>query len=880
MSDSVSRLNAALEGRYVIERELGEGGMATVYLANDLRHQRKVALKVLKSELAAVVGAERFLAEIKTTANLQHPHILPLFDSGEADGFLFYVMPYVAGETLQDRVEREKQLPVDEAVKITTDLAEALDYAHRQNIIHRDIKPANILMHEGRPLIADFGIALAVGAAGGGRLTETGLSLGTPYYMSPEQATGDQTVGAATDIYALGAVLYEMLVGDPPYMGSTPQAILGKIIAGKIASATEERASVPANVDATIRKSLEKLPADRFTGAQEFARALADSGFRHAEPAGAASGRAREGWRHVAVAVASLFVGSMLGLGWSLRRPEPPMSVERFAAPFGWGDEPAFSGPGDFAMSPDGSMLVYRGSSDLGNQLWVRRWDDLEPSLIRGTERAGQIAVSPDGQEVAFVQGGEIKVVSPTGAVVRTLIEGRSPRWGPDGDVYATSELGIVRVFEAGGPAEPVTELAAADPGYGLTDVLPDGRIGLIVATLPGSESEIRALRFDTGEMRPLTVGTAARYVASGHLLYLFGGNLMAASFDARAIELRGPPVALIEGVSAYSISDAGKLFYSEGGGGAQQQMEAVWVRRSGQATLVEPGWSFDAGGGNWSWSLSPDGRRIALRATSEGNEDIWIKTLDGGPFSRLTFDEAQDWSPRWTPDGKRVTFISSRASGPANRDVWIKNADGTGQPEMLYDHESTIVEVLWAADGDWLLLRGGSLGAGLNTRDIFALRPGADQVALALLTEEYDEQQPALSPDGRWLAYISNETDRYEVFVRPFPDVANGKRQVSTAGGSMPVWAHSGRELFFMDSNRDLISAHVDGTTSDFRVSARETLFRIQPVYTTSTVAAKYDVAPDDQRFLMARFYQESGASRFVLVNNFFEELRDRVPN
>ena len=277
--------------------------MATVYLADYLKHERKVALKVLKPELAAVVGAERFLAEIKTTANLTHPHILPLHDSGEADSFLFYVMPHIEGESLRERIDREKQLPVDEAVKITTDLAEALDYAHRHKIIHRDIKPANILIHEGRPLIADFGIALAVGVAGGGRLTETGLSLGTPHYMSPEQATGDQAVGVATDIYALGAVLYEMLVGEPPYTGSTAQAILGKIIQGKLASATEERTSVPANVDAAIRKALEKLPADRFTSAQDFAKALADPGFRHGGEVAAAVGGTHSPWNRLTMAM-------------------------------------------------------------------------------------------------------------------------------------------------------------------------------------------------------------------------------------------------------------------------------------------------------------------------------------------------------------------------------------------------------------------------------------------------------------------------------------------------------------------------------------------------------------------------------------------------
>ena len=274
-AEVVVRLNTALIGRYRIQRELGEGGMATVYLADDLRHERKVALKVLKPELAAVVGAERFLAEIKTTANLTHPHILPLHDSGEADGFLFYVMPHIEGESLRDRIDREKQLPVDEAVRIATAVASALDHAHRHKVIHRDIKPGNILLQDGEPVVADFGIALAVGAAGSNRLTETGLSLGTPYYMSPEQATGDQTVGPPTDTYALGCVLYEMLVGEPPYGGSSAQAVLGKILAGKHVSAMEERPSVPANVDAALRCALEKLPADRFTSAQEFVRALA-----------------------------------------------------------------------------------------------------------------------------------------------------------------------------------------------------------------------------------------------------------------------------------------------------------------------------------------------------------------------------------------------------------------------------------------------------------------------------------------------------------------------------------------------------------------------------------------------------------------------------
>ena len=572
MSDPITRLNAALEGRYAIERELGEGGMATVYLADDLKHERKVALKVLKPELAAVVGAERFLAEIKTTANLQHPHILPLFDSGEADSFLFYVMPYVEGETLRDRIDREKQLPVDEAVKITTDLAEALDYAHRHKIIHRDIKPANILIHEGRPLIADFGIALAVGVAGGGRLTETGLSVGTPHYMSPEQATGDQAVGVATDIYALGAVLYEMLVGEPPYTGSTAQAILGKIIQGKTASATEERASVPANVDAAIRKALEKLPADRFTGAQDFAGALADPGFRHGELATAGVAANVGPWRRLAVVLTALATVFGAVAGWSLLRPEPPMPVARFESPFRDGQGPVTFGAGSFDLSPDGSMLVYRGPSDqAASQLWMRRWDDLDASPIRETGVSGrQLAVSPDGRQLAFRQGQEVKVLAFEGGPVRTLIVGGWPRWGPDGYIYVLQGAVTVRVPVTGGEPEPVTPVVE-NQVYGLgswvADFLPDGEVALVSvnantnANIGGGEFEIHALRLDTGEMTPLTPGTFPRYSGSGHLTFIASdGSLMAAPFDASKMEITGPSVPLVENVAHYAISETGDL--------------------------------------------------------------------------------------------------------------------------------------------------------------------------------------------------------------------------------------------------------------------------------------------------------------------------------
>ncbi|MGH7514480.1 MAG: serine/threonine-protein kinase, partial [Gemmatimonadales bacterium] len=278
MPELLNRLQSALADRYRIEGEIGAGGMATVYLAQDLRHDRKVALKLLRPELSAVIGAERFLAEIKLTANLQHPHILPLFDSGEADSHLFYVMPFVEGESLRSRLNREKQLPVAEAVRIATEVASALDYAHRHGVVHRDIKPENILLHDGRALVADFGIALAASKAGGNRMTETGMSLGTPHYMSPEQAMGERDITARSDVYALGVVLYEMLTGDPPFTGSTAQAVVARVLTEAPRPILPQRHTIPPEVEAAVLTALEKLPADRFGTAAEFAEALAGRG--------------------------------------------------------------------------------------------------------------------------------------------------------------------------------------------------------------------------------------------------------------------------------------------------------------------------------------------------------------------------------------------------------------------------------------------------------------------------------------------------------------------------------------------------------------------------------------------------------------------------
>src|SRR5665213_2535679 len=392
MNDIPPRLAEALVDRYRLERELGAGGMATVYLAHDLRHDRKVAVKVLRPELAAVIGAERFLAEIKTTAALQQSHILPLFDSGQADGFLFYVMPFVEGESLRDRLKRERELPVDDAVRLAKEVASALDFAHRHGVIHRDIKPENILLQDGQALVADFGIALAVTQAGANRMTETGLSLGTPGYMSPEQATGERTLDARADVYSLGCLLYEMLAGEPPHTGPTVQAVIAAVVTKEPERLSARRRSVPANVDYAVHKALAKLPADRFASAEAFVRALSEpatGAMTSAQAAGymPAPAPARSMRRTLLIGAAALLVVALAAAGWM--RPREHSFMNRYALYLRPNEAVAASAPGGHvAISPDGRRIVYMGRGEGSTRLWVKDADQISPTPLAGTDGA------------------------------------------------------------------------------------------------------------------------------------------------------------------------------------------------------------------------------------------------------------------------------------------------------------------------------------------------------------------------------------------------------------------------------------------------------------------------------------------------------------
>jgi serine/threonine-protein kinase len=762
-------------------------------------------------------------------------------------------------------------------------VAEALDYAHSRGVIHRDIKPANILLQAGKPVISDFGIALAVSAGGAGRLTETGLSLGTPHYMSPEQATGDMGVGAATDIYALGCVLYEMLVGEPPYTGSTPQAILGKIIMAEPVSATKQRKMVPANVDAAIRKALEKLPADRFRSASELARALADRGFRHGKEESGVAGAAAHGpWKRVAIGTTALAAVAILGLVWSVAdSPSPELRpLARFDVTAREDQRLVPSTGVDFALSPDGSRVVYVGvAPGGGTQLWQRALEDLEAVPVPGTGGANGPALSPDGQSVAFVAAGALRTVSLRGGPPVTVVGSGgglsfSTAWGSDAIIYFSRDLIIYRVAATGGEPEAVT--VQTEGGHRWPDALPDGR-GLLLTVFGGSpaQSRVAVVGPEGGEVREILIGTMARYAASGHVVYATAdGTLLAAPFDVRRLEVTGPSVALVEGVlvkpgsaSQFALSASGTLLYGTDAGGVA---ELVWVSRAGQVEPVDPAWT----GVFASPALSPDGARLAVTIQDGASMDVWVKQLDRGSSLKLTFEGGLNDFPTWTPDGGSVTFYSDQA-GPS-WDLWTKRADGSTQAVLELDQEGRLFESLWSSDGEWLVYRtdSGAPGAG----DILALRLRQDTVSVPLVATGLGEYGPTLSPEGRWMAYTSNETGSDEIYVVPFPNAADAKWPVSVGGGTEPLWSRDGRELFYRNGQGDMVAVRVE-TQPVFSTGATSVLFS-DTDYRRNVVHREYDVTADGERFIMVRPMGVGVESRLILVQNFFEELRRIAPN
>ena len=898
MDEIISRLNSALEGRYAVGEEIGQGGMAVVYLAEDLKHRRKVALKVLRSELAAIIGGERFLKEIEVTANLQHPNILPLYDSGNADGFLYYVMPLLEGETLRAKLDREHQLRVEEAIEIAKAVAAAVGYAHRHGVIHRDLKPSNILLHDGQALVSDFGIALALrrGAAET-RLTETGLSLGTPHYMSPEQAAGDRELDARSDLYSLGALTYEMLVGEPPHVAKTAQAVVAKILTDTPAPIRRTRELVPANVEGAVAKALARSPADRFASVAEFAAALTNPGFTLPAMAAAAGGLAdrRAGlWRRWGPVAAGVAVIAIILGAWGWLRTEEPPGTARYNLAFLPGEELVDLAAQTFDVSRGGEVIVYVGPGQEGNQLWVKHHDDIGATPLPGTTGASCPSISPNGGEVAFISAGELRKMPVTGGVAVTLADSAvlQVAWMDDGLLAYTSRTGLrmMGIPSVGGDPVSLWPNQPDSVGAAYPTALPGSRGLIFKYCLRGgcaSSLGIWILDLRTGEVHELVPdGIRAWYLESGHLVFVGrSGAVFAAPFDMEALELTGAPVPVLEGVKVQSsiypdmaLTPDGTLLYLLGAGAVQgPEREMVWVSREGMVRPVDPGWTFRTSR-NRSWALSPDGTRLAIGLHTEEGDDVWIKELDGGTLLRLTHDPAEDAIPRWSRDGQLVYFISGRGVG-SRSDLYVQRADGAGDPLPVLVRDTRIWEHAFSPDGEWLVARVGGTTAQTGARNIVAYRLEGDTAEVPLMTSDYDEVSPSLSPDGRWLAYASQETGAWEVYVRPFPDVASGKWPVSRGGGFSPLWAHSGRDLFYLSADSAMMVATV-GTGESFQVADRQRLFSLPPGFNVSQRNVLYDVTRDDRQFIGVRDVSSAVevTAPLILVEKWLQEVKELV--
>ncbi|HUP51438.1 MAG TPA: protein kinase [Longimicrobiales bacterium] len=888
MQDPVSRLNAALSGRYEIERQLGEGGMATVYLAEDLKHRRRVALKVLKPELAAVVGAERFLAEIRTTANLQHPHILPLFDSGDADGLLFYVMPHVEGESLRARLDREHQLPVDEAVRIATNVAEALDYAHRHGVIHRDIKPANILLLDGKPVIADFGIALAVSHAGGGRLTETGLSLGTPHYMSPEQATGDVSVGPATDVYALGCVLYEMLVGEPPYTGSTPQAVLGKIITAETPSASEARRSVPSHVDAAISKALEKVPADRFSTARVFAESLSSD----SSTVGAVPRLAKPALPRAAAVIPWLLSGALVAtLAWLLSRPNTAGDVEWWSvvlpedAPMEFVGEAALGvGRRAFDVSRDGRTIVYIGGTATGTRLFVRESASGAVRPLPGTEGAWAPFLSPDGEAVGFFVGDQLMRMDLDAAepsVVAETGDASTGSWSDDGRIAVAHHDGSsLLIVDLASGTEQVRTIAESDPVW-----LP-GSEWLLAQCVP-NPWHLCALSPESGEQRFLSRSGAAESALSpntivgsdptpaGEDLLLYtapGGNvIMAVRFDPESLTTSGPHVEVLRGVrregilysqQQMAVSSEGRLVFARGLDA--NFTELVWAGRGGSERPL--GFRASQHG---PFVLSPNGRRLVLHAISAAGVPQ-LRLLD---LERRT---EQAWTGEWTPAGSWSWHPNGRELYATFVDDKIRilrvSADLMNGGELMYEGDVLAFVELVLPDGrlavNWL----GGRARYISLLTESELREAVGPTAPLLPDERGDQLFSSLSPDGRWLTYASNASGRYEIVGRRYPEL-DRRTQVSFEGGELPTWAPDGSGLYYRDGRRWYWVARRESEAQPF---ADPVLFTTGDYI--NVAGPDHAVSAGGDELLVLKDPGPTGTRELVVVTNWLSEVRDRL--
>ena len=879
-------------GHYDVTALIGEGGMGQVYQATDTKLKRQVALKILPEAFSAdPERLARFQREAEVLASLNHPNIAAIHGLEEAEGIRALVLELVEGPTLADRI-KQGPIPLDEALPIAKQIAEALEAAHEKGIIHRDLKPANIKVREdGTVKVLDFGLAKALDPSPTGdpsqsptltaMATQMGVIMGTAAYMSPEQARG-KTVDKRADIWAFGCVLYEMLTGQMAFQGEDVSLTLASVMKSDL-NVTRLRPDVPATVRTVLRRCLEKDASKRIRDIGDVSLAM-EGAFetRVSAPSEAGVVLQLQLWqRPIPLALAVLGIAAIASLGvWTLTRPEPPPPslVARFPIPLAADQVFNHIGRPLVAISPDGTQVVYVAN----NSLWLRPVDQLQATQVPGTEEEARGPFfSADGQSLGFWADGQLKKVSVSGGAPVTLADvptnpyGAS--WGADDMILYGQPDGIMQVPGASGTPELLIPADRDEDIYG-PQMLPGGEWVLFTVRADGvswEEAQIVTQSVTTAERTVLIErGRDGRYLPTGHLVYLLNNVLFAVPFDIGSREVTGGPVPLVEGVRAavgggqgggaaqFSVSANGSLVYVPGSAGGNV-VTLTWVGRDGDEELISaPPRAYGRP------RVSPDGTRVAVDITDGDNRDIWIWDLARETLTQLTFDEADDDYALWTPDSARVVFTSSREGGG----LFWKAADGTGQVERLKDGLAR--PYAWATDGRLIFEEG---------QDIGVLTMEGERTEEMLLDAEFLEAVPALSPDGRWLAYVSGETGSPLIYVQPFPNL-DGLWNVSLDFGVNPVWSPDGRGLFYRGpTGTDLMVAQVE-TEPTFSHRTPEPLFSLSgyAVGSGPTEARVFDLAPDGDRFIFRRTgtaAQTSDLNGLIFVEHWFEELTARVP-
>ena len=879
-------------GHYDVTSLLGEGGMGQVWQATDTQLNRQVALKILPDAFAADPDRlARFEREAKVLASLNHPNIGSIYGLEEAAGVKALVLELVEGPTLADRIA-QGPIPIDEALPIAKQIAEALEAAHERGVIHRDLKPANIkVKDDGLVKVLDFGLAKAFQPDAGdasasmsptisltAAATQMGMVIGTAAYMAPEQAKG-LTVDKRADIWAYGAVLFEMLTGRKLFDAGDVSEMLASVLV-KDPDISSIGSHVPAHIRSVVRQCLVKDPKERLRDIGDVRLAMKGT-FETtvSAPSAPVVVPQLQVWQRPLAALGIVVVAVLLAslAVWSLMRPGPLPAdpVARFSVPLG--AEQAFTRGGRHlvALSRDGTQLVYQADQ----QLYLRRLDQLEATAIPGTQEPDGYSpfISPDGEWIGFYAGEELKKVAMSGGAAVTLGSVAAPygaSWGADDMILVgQGPDGIWRVPGTGGTPEVVIPVEDGEQAHG-PQMLPGGEWVLFTLRPAGvnfwNDAHIVVQSLVTAERVVLIEGGRdARYVETGHLVYALNGVVSAVAFDRDARQVLGGPVPLVEDVRGavgatgavhFSVARTGSLVYVPGSAAGGDVVSLVWVGRDGDEERIPALLrAYDRP------RVSPDGTRVAVDIADRDNTDVWIWDLARETLTQLTFDEGVDNFPLWTPDSARVVFRSSREGGG----LFWKAADGTGQVERLKDGLAR--PYAWAADGRLIFDQAGDIGM---------LTMEGERTEEMLLNAEFGENHPALSPDGRWLAYVSGETGTPLIYVQPFPNIDDGLWNVSLDFGRHPVWSPDGRELFYHRTT-DLMVAQIE-TEPTFSSRTPEPLFSLSGYGIGGPATGRrFDIAPNEVRFIVRKLGtgDDADVNGLIFVENWFEELKARVP-